>query len=295
MKCNQCPRECNVDRDENHGFCGVPSRFVVARASLHQWEEPQISGKNGSGTIFFCGCNLRCIYCQNRDISRAAAGRELTGEELIGVMLRLEEAGAHNINLVTPSHYAMQLADVLCKARKVLRVPIVYNCGGYESLAALRALDGLIDVYLPDFKYCDATLAARYSGAEDYFAVATEALAEMLRQTGAPVFDEDGMLLRGVTVRHLVLPGARADSLAILRHLAERFGTSSFLLSLMSQYTPDFAMDVPYRELRRRVTSYEYNVVLEEAIRLGFSGNFQSRSSANAGYTPDFGERSFLD
>lgn len=294
MQCNQCPRACHADRIDTMGFCGVPWTFRVARASLHRWEEPEISGKNGSGTIFFCGCNLRCVYCQNRDISRSSAGRELSEEELIATMLRLRAAGAHNINLVTPTHYAQPLARLLEQVRPRLSVPVVYNCGGYESVEALRALEGLVDIYLPDFKYCDPTLSLRYSGAADYFEVAMAALAEMLRQTSRPVCGEDGMLLRGTVVRHLVLPGSRADSIAVLRQLAERFGTDAFLLSLMSQYTPDFAMDTPYRPLHRRLTSFEYESVLSEALRLGFSGNFQALSSADARYTPNFFEESFL-
>ena len=294
VKCNQCPRACNVDRDDATGYCGAPWEFLVARAALHHWEEPQISGTNGSGTIFFCGCNLRCVYCQNRTISRMAEGARLSEDALIEVMLRLQDAGAHNINLVTPSHYAHPLARVLARVRPSLSIPVVYNCGGYESLPALRALDGLIDIYLPDIKYYDAELSKRYSGVSDYFEVAVLALTEMLRQTGAPVTDEAGLLRRGTVVRHLVLPGSRADSIAVLGRLAELFGTDAFLLSLMSQYTPDFAMDTPYRQLYRRLTTFEYDSVLDEVRRLGFSGNLQALSSADAGYTPDFEEKSFL-
>ena len=294
MKCNQCPRACNVDRESAIGFCGVPWTFRVARAALHQWEEPQISGARGSGTIFFSGCNLRCVYCQNRAISRGAEGRELDGDALLDVMLRLEAAGAHNINLVTPTQYAMSLVPVLKRAKSKLHVPIVYNCGGYESLESLRALEGLIDVYLPDFKYCSTELSLRYSGAADYFEVAVAALGEMLRQTGAPQFDGEGMLTRGTVVRHLVLPGGRKDSIEVLRRLRGRFGTDAFLLSLMSQYTPAFAMDTPYPVLHRRVTAFEYDSVVDVARELGFVGNIQSRQSADACYTPDFLEDSML-
>lgn len=294
MKCNLCPRACNVDRDVEAGYCGSPWSLRVARASLHRWEEPEISGTNGSGTIFFSGCNLRCVYCQNRDISRSAVGKILSEGELIDVMLRLQEAGAHNINLVTPSHYAHTVARVLERVRSKLSIPTVYNCGGYEGIPALRALDGLIDIYLPDMKYYDPALALRYSGAEDYFDVAVRALEEMLRQAGSPMINERGLLERGVIVRHLVLPGSRSDSIRVMCELAERFGTDAFLLSLMSQYTPDFAMDTPCRMLHRRVTSFEYQSVLDEVERLGFSGNFQARSSADASYTPDFFEESFL-
>lgn len=294
MKCLQCPRKCGADRDGSVGFCGVPWQFRVARASLHSWEEPQISGTRGSGTVFFCGCNLRCIYCQNRAISREGQGREIGADELIDVMLRLEAAGAHNINLVTPTQYALQLADVLASAKKRLHIPIVYNCGGYEDVEVLRRLEGLIDIYLPDFKYVDGELAERYSGARNYCEIATEALAEMLRQTGVPLIGEDGLMRRGVIVRHLVLPGSRKDSVAVLSHLARTFGTDAFLLSLMSQYTPAFAQDAPDRVLHRRVTSFEYQTVADEALRLGFSGNLQERTSADAGYTPNFSESSFL-
>ena len=276
------------------GFCGVPQGFLVARAALHPWEEPQISGVRGSGTIFFSGCNLRCVYCQNRDVSRAAVGKLLDGNALADVMLRLQEAGAHNINLVTPTQYALQLAEILERVKPRLTIPVVYNCGGYESIASLRRLAGLVDIYLPDFKYYDKRLASDYSGAADYREVATAALGEMLSQTGKIYCDGDGMLRRGVIVRHLVLPGSRADSIAVLRHLAKEFGTGAYLLSLMSQYTPEFAEDAPFAALHRRVTSFEYQTVMDEAVRLGFAGNFQARSSARAEYTPNFYEKSFL-
>ncbi len=294
MNCHQCPRECGVDRSHTVGYCGVSERFRVARAALHPWEEPQISGKNGSGTIFFSGCNLRCVYCQNKSLSHAAAGKEIDSDTLIDVMLRLQAAGAHNINLVTPTQYAAQLAAVLERVKPQLHIPVVYNCGGYEKCETLRRLAGLVDIYLPDFKYFDPSLSERYSGVADYAEVATAALGEMLRQTGKPHCDADCLLLGGTVVRHLVLPGGRADSVAVLCHLAECFGSDAFLLSLMSQYTPAFAMDSPYAVLHRRVTTFEYQAVLKEAERLGFEGNFQARSSADAAYTPNFEEKSFL-
>ncbi|MBR7097896.1 MAG: radical SAM protein, partial [Clostridia bacterium] len=264
-----------------------------ARAALHPWEEPCISGKGGSGTVFFTGCNLRCIYCQNREISCGGeVGKTVSASELEHIMLRLQDDGAENINLVTPTPYALQLIPVLQRVRKELRIPVVYNCGGYESVETLRALDGLIDVYLPDCKYRSSDLSATYSAASDYFAVATDALAEMLRQTGAPVIDESGMLQRGVLVRHLVLPGCRQDSIQLLTALHERFGNHAFLLSLMSQYTPEFASADAPGNLRRRVTAFEYDRVLEAVESLGFDGYLQKRSSATADYTPDFlGER----
>lgn len=294
MYCNQCPRACGADRESTVGYCGVPWTFRVARAALHYWEEPQISGRNGSGTIFFSGCNLRCVYCQNKEISNARLGKEIDADALIDVMLRLQDAGAHNINLVTPTQYALSLGDVLRRVKPQLHIPVVYNCGGYEKVKTLQKLEGLVDIYLPDFKYCDPARAERYSGVGDYYDVAIEALGEMLRQTGKPMLDERGMMQRGTVVRHLVLPGGRHDSIAVLRCLAERFGTDAFLLSLMSQYTPDFAMDTPYKELYRRVTFFEYSSVCSVAEQLGFEGNFQERTSACAAYTPDFNEESFL-
>ena len=294
-QCTQCPRACGVDRGAGEcGYCGVPWGFRVARASLHRWEEPSISGTRGSGTIFFSGCNLRCIFCQNRVISHETMGRELDAEGLSNVMLRLRDAGAHNINLVTPTPYSYQLAEVLSRVKPTLGVPVVYNCGGYESVETLRRLEGLVDVYLPDFKYFGTDCASRYSDAEDYHAVATEALAEMLRQTGEVQFDGDGMILRGTIVRHLVLPANRSVSIALLNDLAERFGPRRFLLSLMSQYTPTFAGDCAYPALRRRVTTFEYDAVLKAAQDLGFEGYFQSRESATAEYTPDFADGGYL-
>ena len=290
--CLQCPRRCSVDRTRTVGFCGAPWEFTVARAALHPWEEPSISGTRGSGTIFFSGCNLRCVFCQNRDISRELFGKTVDEDALAALMLRLREEGAHNINLVTPTPYAKQLIPVLEKVKPTLGIPVVYNCGGYESVETLRALEGLVDVWLPDFKYFSSDIAARYSAASDYFDVAAMALAEMLRQSGKARFDVDGLILRGTVVRHLVLPGQRNDSIALLKALAERFGTNAFLLSLMSQYTPQFA-EKAFPELCRRVTTFEYNAVLDTAHHLGFEGYFQFRASATAAYTPDFHQNTF--
>ena len=293
--CTQCPRNCGVDRKAGKiGYCGAPWEFLISRASLHMWEEPSLSGTRGSGTIFFSGCNLRCVFCQNRDISHASKGKILSPNELVALMFRVQDAGAHNINLVTPTPYAVQLAELLKSAKPQLHIPIVYNCGGYESAEALRLLDGLVDVYLPDCKYFDGEIATRYSDAPDYFAVATKALQEMLRQTGKPQSDENGMIKKGVILRHLVLPSHRSDSKVLLSALAERFGTDAFLLSLMSQYTPEFAKDCPYSALHRRVTSFEYEHVLAHAQKLGFDGYFQARTAASADYTPDFNDAGLL-
>ncbi|MBR3894307.1 MAG: radical SAM protein [Clostridia bacterium] len=287
--CTQCPRQCGIDRAQAVGFCGAPWEFRVARAALHPWEEPPISGTRGSGTVFFSGCNLRCVFCQNREISREIRGKKLDADALAAVMLSLRDKGAHNINLVTPTPYALQLIPVLEKIKPTLGIPVVYNCGGYESVDTLRALEGLVDVWLPDVKYHSPALSLRYSAAEDYYTVAETALDEMLRQAGNPQFDTDGMLSRGVIVRHLVLPGCRADSIALLKALAKKFGTDRFLLSLMSQYTPQFA-DRAYPSLCRRVTTFEYESVATVARQLGFDGYFQERDSATADYTPDFGQ-----
>ena len=286
--CMQCPRKCGVDRKNVVGFCGVREEIRLARASLHPWEEPCIAGEHGAGTLFFCGCNLRCVFCQNREISRGEAlGRAVSKDELISVILELQNAGATCIDLVTPTPYAEALVEVLTEARRHLHVPVVYNCGGYESVEMLRKLDGLIDVYLPDLKYFSPDLSARYSHAPDYFEVAAEALAEMLRQVGSPVL-ENGFLRRGVLVRHLVLPACRRDSIDLLRALSDRFGADAFLLSLMNQYTPDFADPNTDRALHRRLTTFEYQSVLDEAISLGFSGYLQDASAASSAYTPDF-------
>lgn len=290
--CNACPRRCNADREIGRGYCGVPDTFLVARAAKHFWEEPPLCAKGGSGTIFFSGCNLRCVYCQNYEVSHHALGLPMTDDELEDAMLRLADEGAVNINLVTPTQYAERLIPILKSFKAKRNLPIVYNCGGYESLETIKKLDGLVDVYLPDFKYASSELAKRYSGAPDYPEVAVSALREMLSQVGKPVFDENGLLGRGVIVRHLVLPGNRQNSMDVLRLLAERFGTSDYLLSLLWQYTPEFAKNSPYPELHRRVTTFEYRSVADLAEKLGFDGFFQEQESATPDFTPLFeGER----
>ncbi len=287
--CTCCPRHCAVDREAGQlGLCGVPAAFRVARIAPHMWEEPPISGTRGSGTVFFSGCSLRCVFCQNRAISRGGRGEDLSDEELADRILALQARGVHNINLVTPSHYATRLQGLLTRLRPHLHIPVVYNCGGYEDVEALRGLRGLIDIYLPDFKYISTTLSQNYSGAADYAAVATAALEEMFHQVGPIRFDEEGMLQRGMIVRHLVLPGSRQDSMAVLRHLAHLLPVGDIRLSLMAQYTPDFAQDQPYDVLRRRLTRFEYTSVLDLADALGFEGYRQSPEAVGAQYTPDF-------
>ena len=237
-----CPRGCAVDRSAGErGFCGVTNEYVVGSADLHFYEEPCIRGTRGSGAIFFSGCNLRCVFCQNRDISREIYGKKYTENELISKMIELQERGAHNINLVTATPYSFFIAKTLEKAKKDLKIPVVYNCGGYESIESLRALDGLVDIYLPDFKYFDDALAREYSSTPNYATTAGEALVEMHRQVGKLTLDENGIATRGLIVRHLVLPACREDSKAVLKYISEILPVEDVTLSLMRQYTPDFA------------------------------------------------------
>ncbi len=288
--CELCPRRCKRDRTAGDlGFCGQGARMRIARAALHPYEEPCISGTRGSGTVFFVGCTLRCVFCQNRAISRSeAVGREIGEEELCQILLSLQEEGAHNINFVTPTHFTDSIIDALRAVKDRLTIPVVWNTSGYERVETLRRLEGLVDIYMPDFKYVTAELGERYSLAPDYAEVALAAIAEMVRQRGRPVWGEDGLLLSGVLVRHLVLPAHRGESIDALRRLSETVSPDAILLSLMSQYTPEFAKDAPYRNLHRRLTTFEYEAVLSEAERLGFDGYTQSRSSATRDYTPNF-------
>ena len=288
--CHICPRACGADREGGaHGFCGVSSTVRIARAALHMGEEPVISGTRGSGTIFFSGCNLRCLYCQNMEVSHSAKGREITVRELGERMLALQQQGAHNINLVTPTHSAPQIIEALQRVRSRLYVPVIYNCSGYESLDTIDALKGLIDVYMPDLKYHSSALSAEYSGAADYFTVARAAILHMQKQVGKPEMTKNGLMSRGVLVRHLVLPGCRKDSIEIMKQLSLMFSPDDFLLSLMSQYTPDFvSKDCPHENLRRRITSLEYESVVNEMQKYGFCGFIQQRTSASAAFTPEF-------
>ncbi len=290
--CNICPRGCNIDRTTLKGYCGEGDKIRIARIAPHHFEEPPISHVNGSGTVFFSGCNMRCVYCQNRDISRNGVGKEYTEKELIEAIIKLQESGVHNLNLVTPTHFADKIAKILAemKSKNLLSIPVVYNTSGYESIEALKALDGLVDIYMPDVKYFSSELSSKYSGAPDYFEIAILAIEEMLRQRGKYRYFESNpsLLESGVLIRHLVLPSHRKDSLEIINRIAERIDPSLVLLSIMSQYTPDFALDTPYPELHRRITSFEYSSVCDRAASLGFVGFTQSRSSASSIYTPDF-------
>ena len=288
-KCLMCPRGCLVDRCAGEiGFCGVTNEYVIGSADLHFYEEPCISGTHGSGAIFFSGCNLRCIFCQNRDISRKVVGKKYTESELISKMIELENRGAHNINLVTATPYSLFIAKTLEKAKRELKIPIVYNCSGYESIDAIRALDGLVDIYLPDFKYFDDSLALSYSSAPNYARVAGEAIVEMHRQVGKLELDENGIAKHGIIVRHLVLPSCKEDSKRVLKHLSEILPANEVTLSLMRQYTPDFADQDAPKNLKRHLTSFEYDDVLSYALSLGFDGYSQGRESAKTEFTPKF-------
>ena len=286
MICNQCPRRCNVERSKAVGRCGVGENFKLARASLHFWEEPCISGKNGSGTVFFSGCNLGCVFCQNYEISHRKIGREVSADELIMIFESLVEKGANNINLVNPTHYALQLADVLSKWKSP--VPIVYNSSGYESVETLKELDGLVDIYLPDFKYISSEKARKYSFAEDYPEVAMLALKEMKRQVGADVFDESGLMKKGMIIRHLVLPSNTNASIKALDYLAENYADT--YISVMAQYTPCGNL-TGYDEINRKLTKREYNKIVDYILSLGLDKIFiQDLSSSGDRFIPEFSE-----
>lgn len=284
MICNACPRGCNVDREVSLGYCKSPEKFKLARASLHYWEEPCISGKNGSGAIFFSGCNLGCVFCQNYEISHGCKGVEVSDDDLVRIMKRLVDEGANNINFVNPTHYSLQLLRVLDKYNP--SVPIVYNTSGYDSVETLKMLDGAVDIYLPDFKYIRPDKALKYSKAEDYPQVAKEALAEMKRQVGDDVFDENGIMQRGMIIRHLVLPSNTNSSISALDYLAENFGDT--YISVMAQYVPCGDL-TEYKEINRRLTQREYDKVVNHIFDLGLQKIFvQELDSAVTDYIPDF-------
>lgn len=321
--CTLCPRKCHVNRVAGQrGYCGQTAELTAARASLHMWEEPCISGTRGSGTVFFAGCNLKCAFCQNHSIAVGEAGRKITTERLGETFLWLQEQGANNVNLVTASHFVPQVCMALEWAKyRGLRVPVVYNTGSYESVETLKMLDGLVDVYLPDLKYYSSALSFAYSHAEDYFTVATTAIAEMFRQVGRPVFlseyceqpeccpqreccvqpkdseqpiavsapekERPYLMTRGMIVRHLLLPGQTRDSKKILRYLHETYGNDIYI-SIMNQYTPlPHVAHIP--ELNRKVTDEEYDRVMQFALRIGIeNGFFQEGEAASESFIPQF-------
>ena len=289
-RCRLCPRGCGADRAHGKkGVCGVTDEIRLGRAALHMWEEPCISGNQGSGTVFFSGCSLGCVYCQNRQLSEADAGKTVSAARLSEIYLELQEIGAANINLVTASHYIPQVADSLASARKNgLKIPAVFNCSGYELPESLKLLEGIIDIYLTDFKYMDSGAALRYSRAEDYPERAKKALAEMVRQQPEPKFDSRGMMKKGVIVRHLLLPGMVENGRRTVRYVYETYGDHVFL-SLMNQYTPFKRLEKDYPELCRKVTKREYDALVEYAINLGVVNGFiQEGETAEESFIPDF-------
>ena len=293
--CQLCPRECGADRIHGQtGFCGMTDELMAARAALHYWEEPCISGTEGSGTVFFSGCTLRCVFCQNAEIAAGHAGKMLSVDRLADIFLELQEKKANNLNLVTATHFLPLILPALEKAKaKGFKIPVVYNTGGYEKTEIIKMLDGIVDIWLPDLKYESSELSARYSQAPFYFQAAAKAIAQMIRQTGnphlkkipgeaAPVMD------RGVIIRHLVLPGSKDDSIRLMHWIAEQLPKDSFYISLMSQYTP-YEQNPQFPELNRRITSYEYQKVVDAALDLGLTQGFmQKKSSAKEEYTPAF-------
>lgn len=285
--CALCPRRCGADRITGVGRCGAGGKVRLARAQPHFWEEPCISGTGGAGAVFFSGCPLGCIFCQNEKISTGNFGREISAERLAEIFIELQSAGVHNIDLVNPTHYVPWILNALEIAAPDLRIPIVYNSGGYETSQTLAALEQAVDIYLPDLKFHDPVLSQRYCDAPDYFAYASEAIRQMVNQAGPPRFDGQGMMTRGVIVRLLVMPGARGDAKRLLDWLSATFKPDGILLSLMSQYTPTAAVR-HLTPLSRRVSTFEYNDVLQHARKCGFKGFMQERESARASYTPDF-------
>ena len=282
VNCTLCPRQCGVNRQAGErGFCGAPAAAMVAKAMLHEWEEPALAGSGGSGAIFFGGCTLGCSYCQNRAISGAPVGKALDSAGLRQLMEDLIARGAENIDLVTPTHYLPTIVPALTPK---LPVPVVYNCGGYERPETIRALAGKVDIYLPDLKYADNRLAEKLSGAGDYFEVAAAAIREMVRQTGAPRWDGE-KLKSGVIVRHLILPGYVENSLKVLDWLGENFASGEILVSLMRQYTPMQGLAAP---LNRTVTEDEYQAVLSWMLLNDLEGFTQEAEAADAGFIPDF-------
>lgn len=288
--CTLCPRKCHVNRQTGQtGYCRETSKLAVARAALHMWEETCISGKNGSGAVFFSGCNMRCVFCQNYNISGAKTGKLISVGRLSEIFLELEEQGAHNINLVTPTHYVPQITEALDIAkREGLKLPIVYNTSGYECKETLRMLEGYVDIYLPDFKYWDEEIARRLSYAPDYTTHAKQALEEMVHQTGGIEIDEkSGLMKRGVIVRHLVLPGHVRDSKEIISYLYRTYG-NQIMISIMNQYTP-MPQTEGLEQLGRRVTKKEYKKVVDHALEIGVeNGYIQEGGTASESFIPEF-------
>lgn len=284
MICNLCPRKCNVNRDLKSGFCGVSNTLKVARAQLHFWEEPIISGTNGSGTIFFSGCNLKCVYCQNYNISKENFGKDITTQRLAEIFKELENAGAHNINLVTPSHYVKQIVEALNIYKP--KIPVVYNTSGYDSVEELKMLEGYVDVYLTDLKYYSSELSQKYSSAKNYFEVCSLAIKEMIRQQPKNVI-ENGLIKKGVIIRHMVLPNCINDSFKVLDWIKNNLD-EDVIVSVMGQYTPYFNAS-KFPEINRKLKPVEYKLVINHFNKLGLKNGFmQSLDSADENFIPPF-------
>lgn len=286
LNCNECPRNCGVARTEYNGtgFCKMGSEPVVAKATAHLWEEPYISGTKGSGAVFFSGCTLRCIYCQNYKISANGFGKHISTQNLADIYKNLYEQGVHNINLISGSHFVTSIIKSLDLYKPP--IPIIYNCSGYESVESVKRLNGYVDVFLPDFKYANDELAVKYSKAPNYTQTAIDSIRQMIIQTGSPVFDSDSLITSGTVIRHLVLPSNTRNSIAVLNIIKENFG-EKVLVSLMSQYLP-FGDLTDYNEINRKITKREYEKVVTVLINLGLDGFLQELSSAKKQFVPDF-------
>lgn len=286
-ECRLCPRNCGINRYEKVGVCGAGSKVKVSHYSLHEWEEPVISGTNGSGTVFFSHCNLKCVFCQNKKISTGGYGKEITNKRLGEIFLELQERGAHNINLVTPTHYVPQIKKVLSKLKEnQLKIPVVYNTSSYENVETIKMMDGLVDIYLADFKYYDNELAMNYSNCKNYFEVAANAIDEMYRQVGSPIFEND-LMKKGLIVRLLILPGHKEDAKKIIEYVYNKYKDNVFI-SIMNQYTP-VTKSLVYPNLNWTVTDNEYCDVINYACDLGVTNAFvQEGETADESFIPEF-------
>lgn len=287
--CSICPRNCHIDRTKGQiGYCQSGHEIKAALASVHMWEEPPISGSCGSGTIFFSGCNLRCVFCQNYTISSENSGKTISTERLSEIMLEQQARGVHNINLVTATHFIPSIIKAVQKAKNNgLKIPIVYNTGGYEKVESIKMLEGTVDIYLPDIKYFSTELSLKYSGASDYFDYASEAVLEMYHQTGNNIYDDNGIMKSGVIIRHMIMPSHKEDSYKVLDWIRDNIGTEA-CVSLLSQYTPAYNAE-KYKEINRKLMSLEYTRVIEHFFDIGLKNGFmQEKSSAESKYTPIF-------
>lgn len=287
--CSICPRNCRIDRTKGQiGYCQSGHEIKAALASVHMWEEPPISGSCGSGTIFFSGCNLRCVFCQNYTISSENSGKTISTERLSEIMLEQQAKGVHNINLVTATHFIPSIIKAVQKAKNNgLKIPIVYNTGGYEKVESIKMLEGTVDIYLPDIKYFSSELSLKYSGASDYFDYASEAVLEMYHQTGNNIYDDNGIMKSGVIIRHMIMPSHKEDSYKVLDWIRDNIGTEA-CVSLLSQYTPAYNAE-KYKEINRKLMSLEYTRVIDHFFDIGLKNGFmQEKSSAESKYTPIF-------